>query len=98
MNTDVLRVRATGNGLVQDYERLEAGTNAFVGRKFVERTDKPGQYAFEATDEVAEVPYRVEYVKALQTGDLEPADEATAKLAGVKWKALAVAPTQKGDR
>lgn len=85
MSKDVLRVRATGKGLVQDYERLETGTNAFIGRKYVELKDQPGRYGFESTDQVVEVPFRVEYVKAIQNGDLEAADQATADRVGVKW-------------
>lgn len=96
MSKDVLRVRATGKGLVQNYERLEAGTNAFIGRKFAERKDAPGQYAFEPSDAIVEVPFRVEYVKAIQTGDLEPADKATADRVGVKWTTTS-ADAQKGN-
>jgi len=34
MTPKKLRVRARGDALVQDHERLAAGTNAFIGRTF----------------------------------------------------------------
>lgn len=88
MTPNTLRVRARGTGLVQNYERLEASVNAvnqFIGRKFEERKDRPGEYAFVPTDKIEEVPYRAEYILALKSGDLEPADEATAKAAGLPF-------------
>lgn len=81
MNPKTLRVRASGTALVQNHEHLEQGRNSFIGRVFKEL--EPGQWAFVPTNEVAEVPNRVEYMRALQAGDLEAADDATAKAAGV---------------
>lgn len=86
MTPKTLRVRARGTGLVQNYERLEASVNPanqFIGRRFEERKDAPGQYAFVPTNETEEVPYRPEYVLALQAGDLEAADDETARAAGL---------------
>jgi|GEM_PF-3635551 len=95
MQPSTLRVRARGPRteggappLVQNYERLEAGTNAFIGHRFGELADKPGQFGFIATGEVEEVPYRPEYVKALLDGDLLAADAATAKAAGLSDETL----------
>lgn len=89
MMPKTLRVRPRGDALVQDHERLDAGVNAFVGRRFQELPDTPGQHGFVPTGEDATVPYRAEYLKALQDGDLLPADEATAKVAGVKFVPVA---------
>jgi hypothetical protein len=74
-----LRFRARGTAMVQNFERLDAGINSFVGRKFGPVKDKPGRHAFIPSGEVEEVPYRAEYVKACAEGDLWPADEETAK-------------------
>lgn len=82
-----LRFRARGTALVPHYEREQAGIRCFVGRKFVEV--QPGQYGFEPMSEAAEVPYRSEYVKHCADGDLEPADEATAKACGVEMASKA---------
>lgn len=83
MTPNTLRVRASGTALVQDHERLDAGTRAYVGRRMEERKDRPGEYGFAPTGEVAEIPYRPEYIHALQAGDLMPADDATADAAGL---------------
>lgn len=74
-----LRFRARGTAMVQNHERLDAGINAFVGRKFGPVKDKPGRFGFDATNETEEVPFRAEYVKACADGDLWAADEETAK-------------------
>jgi len=87
MTPKTLRVRARGDALVQDHERLERGTNAFLGREFREHPEQPGQMAFVPTDKVVEVPYRAEYVLALRNGELDAADRATADAAGVKLSA-----------
>jgi hypothetical protein len=83
MEPKTLRVRARGDSLVQNYERLDLGVNAFIGRVFKETS--PGRHGFAPTNEVVEVPYRAEYVKALREGDLEAADEATALAAGLTF-------------
>ena len=82
MEPKTLRVRASGTALVQNYEHLEQGRNSFIGR--INRERAPGEWGFEPTNETVEVPNRVEYVRALQTGCLEAADEATAKAAGLE--------------
>jgi hypothetical protein len=88
--------------MVQDHERLEAGTNSFVGMAYRELEGKPGEYGFVVLDEVVKVPYRVEYVQALLAGDLLPADDATATAVGLKTgaptKAAASPKSKDGDR
>jgi hypothetical protein len=79
-----LRFHASGTALVQDFERLEIGVKAFLGRKYEEV--KPGVWGFVPTGMVAEVPYRAEYAKACKDGDLIAADEETAKLCGVPFE------------
>lgn len=85
MTPKTLRVRANGDASVPNYEALDSGRTSFIGRKYVEKT--PGEWAFEATGEVVEVPYRVEYVRELKGGGLVPADDATAKAAGLELHA-----------
>ena len=80
--------------MVQNHERLEAGTNSFVGMAFRELEGKPGEYGFVVLDEAVEVPNRVEYVQALRAGDLLPADQETADLAGLKFEAPAPPPAR----
>lgn len=92
MTPKTLRVRASGTGCVQNHERLEGGTNSFIGRKFQERKDLPGTYGFVPTNEIEEVPYRAEYIHALKAGDLQPADKATADAAGVEFSTKATLP------
>ncbi len=84
MELKTLRVRAKGDTLVQNHERLAMGINEFVGRKYAEREGRPGEFGFLPTSDVVELPSRAEYLKALLDGDLLPADEATAKAAGVE--------------
>jgi len=83
MTPKKLRFRARGTALVQNLERLEAGIKSFIGRKFVQADFE--QWGFEPTGEAEEVAYRAEYVKACKDGDLDPADEATAKACGVSF-------------
>lgn len=76
-----LRFYARGTALVQNYQRLDAGVRAYVGRKFVEIS--PGQFGFAPTGLAEEVEHMHEYVKACKDGDLLPADIDTAKACGV---------------
>lgn len=75
-----LRVRAKGTALVTNYEALDAGTKRYVGWKHEQQPS--GEWAFVTSGEET-VPYRAEYVMAVKDGDLEVADEATAKICGV---------------
>lgn len=97
-----LRVLPRGTALVQDYRALvDAGTNRFhgwrwdgtAGPEFVDPTDKQTKRhggRVKQTDQVVEIaaddPYRGEYLKHLQAGDLWAADEATAREAGVPFE------------
>ena len=72
--------------MVQNHERLAAGINSFIGMAFRELEGRPGEYGFVVLDEVVEVPNRVEYMQALRAGDLLPANEETADLAGVEFE------------
>ena len=71
--------------MVPDFGAMEAGQLRFVGRKFV-RGDAGKPARFEPMGEPVEVPSRAEYLEELRAGTLEPADEATAKAAGVRFK------------
>lgn len=60
-----LKVRAVGSALVQDFDRLDDGVRAYVGRKF----DASVGGWITAGD--VEVSARPEYLRALAEGDLE---------------------------
>lgn len=85
METKTLRVVARGTAMVPDFERMEAGTRAFIGRKYIET--KPGTFGFDPIGMPVEVPNRAEYIKALIDGDLWPADKATADACGLRYDA-----------
>lgn len=92
-----LRVLARGAAMVFDLERHDAGVRRFVGRKhdtsmgyayrdeFGNEKKSGGWPASHGPAHPDEVPYRAEYVQALKDGDLWPADEETARAAGVKF-------------
>jgi len=89
-----LKVKPVGKALVPDYEALEQGVLRFVGRQHdaslgemhPKTKKKSGGYV--PTDEYVEVPHRLEYIQELKAGTLEPADEATARLAGLAWEPI----------
>jgi hypothetical protein len=83
MAKQMLRLRARGQALVTDYEAEDAGRRSYVGRKAV--FDGADLVGFDVTDAVVEKPMRGEYLRALKKGDLFPADQATADLAGVDF-------------
>jgi hypothetical protein len=66
--------------MVTDYEALAAGVRRFVGRDFDPNVGNAGGWVEKS--EPSEVPERAEYILALKAGDLLPANEETAKLAG----------------
>ena len=78
-----LRFHASGDALVQNFDKLEAGIKSFLGRKYMEV--EPGLWGFVPTGGAEEVPYRAEYVKACKDGDLIAADAETAKACGVAF-------------
>lgn len=82
--TNVLRVKAAGSALVPDYEAMDGGVLRFIGRKHDPKIGKNGGWV--PTEQAAEVPHRIEYLQELRAGALLPADEQTAKLAGVAWR------------
>ena len=80
----MLRFRAAGTALVPNFEHEAAGIRSFIGRRKCISPD--GRLGFEPSG-VAECPFRAEYVKACKDGDLEAADEMTAKACGVDFVA-----------
>lgn len=97
-----LRVYARSHAMVQDFERLEAGIKKFFGWKLVQKAppkdptnpEDKGEWAFDMTDEVVEVPNKPEYRKCCQEGSLRPADEATAKACGMPFEPIAAHDTE----
>jgi len=89
-----LCVRAKGQALVHNFEALEAGILRFVGWRRDSTLGEPVTQAdgtvvtpggWVHTGEPVEVPNRHEYRHALIVGDLEPADEATARAVGLPF-------------
>jgi hypothetical protein len=104
MQPKTLNVRAVGTAMVPHFESLRAGRRRFVGRQLdpsqgEEFVDDKGrrqrQAVFVETDEPETVPNRAEYREALLHGDLEPADEETARAAGMRRQ---LASTNGGGR
>lgn len=96
MTPKTLRVRVADRSpaappLVQNHEKLERGTNSFIGVRYQETS--PGVWAFVPTGQPEEVPYRAEYIHALVAGDLIPDDAESAIAARLDWKEPA-----KGDK
>lgn len=85
----VLRVYARGEAMVCDHERLDhptMPTRGFVGRVFDrELADETNSGGWRPILDPHEVPVRAEYLMALLDKDLWPADEETAKRAGVPF-------------
>lgn len=82
-----LTVRAAGAALVTNYEAMNAGARRFIGRTFVPDIGVAG--AWPAIEEATKVPASAEYLKHIADGALIACDEATAKLAGIKFDAKA---------
>lgn len=82
-----LTVRAAGAALVTNYEAMHAGSRRFIGREPVVDVGNAGGWV--ATAEAAKVPASAEYLKHIADGELIACDEATAKLAGIKFDAKA---------
>lgn len=80
-----LSVLPAGSSLVPDFEAMDGGTLRFVGRRHDPSVGKNGGWV--PLDAPVSVPYRIEYVQELKAGALLPANEETAKLAGIQWKA-----------
>lgn len=78
-----LTVKPAGSALVPDFEALEGGVLRFIGRRHDPSLGKNGGWV--PLDAPVSVPYRVEYLQELKAGALLPADEATAKAAGVAF-------------
>ena len=78
-----LLVKPAGSALVPDFEALEGGVLRFIGRKHDPTLGKNGGWV--PIEQPVTVPYRIEYVQELNAGALIPADEATAKVAGVAF-------------
>lgn len=82
MSKSTLRVRAVPGVLVPRFD-LERDRR-FVGRVPGEVTEEGFQWV--ATEEPAEIPDMHEFRAAVKAGDLEAADEETARKCGVAWK------------
>lgn len=89
-----LKVRAVGDVLVQDYVAMRNGVRRFIGRRLSNEHGKTWvdpdtqqlmrQAVFVPLEGADEVDDCAEVRKAVRLGDLEAADEATAKACGVE--------------
>jgi hypothetical protein len=77
---DKLKLLAVGNKMINDHDALEAGTCRYIGRKWDGKLK-----GFPPTSEPSVVKVRSEYVKAVQEGDLAPADQETADYCNVPF-------------
>lgn len=84
MSQHTLSVRPVGAALVPDYGALDAGVLRFVGRHHDPSVGSNGGWVPDA--DPATIPARAEYIADLRQGALAPANEVTAKLAGVPFK------------
>ena len=75
-----LKLLAVGTKLIHDHDALEAGVNRYIGRRWDAELK-----GFPPTTEPSVVRPLPEYVKAVQQGDLAPADAETAKYCGVQF-------------
>jgi hypothetical protein len=87
MTISKLRVKARGTAMVCDLEAMEAGARRFVGRKHDPSLGLAGGWP--PHEDAVEVPNSHEYRKHVIEGDLEAADEETAKACGVKFEHVA---------
>lgn len=78
-----LNVRPKGTAMVHNFEALDAGILRFVGRKHDPSVGPNGGWVPTGQPEL--VPDRHEYRHAIKAGDLEAADETTAKACGVQF-------------
>lgn len=84
MEKKTLNVKAVGVALVQNFEALEEGSvRRFINRTFDASAGEHGGWI--PKEESDKIPDRAEYRHAVKIGDLEAADEATAKCCGVRW-------------
>lgn len=90
-----LSVRAAHSAMCPDFEALEDGVMRYIGRRFDSeighdrprgKGDSPARKGgWVPTDQPVTVPFRAEYLQELRAGALLPADEETARLAGVPF-------------
>ena len=78
-----VKFKAVGTALVSDIDAMNANTRRYLGRKW-----DPQLRAYVPVDNYPAVAFHAEYLDAVRSGDLEPADEETAKLCGVSFKKL----------
>lgn len=80
-----LRFKAVEGSMVRDYGAMASGIGRFVGYTLNRET---GNFELNGEEKVVtqKDPNFSEYLLALRSGDLAPADAATAKLAGVEFK------------
>jgi hypothetical protein len=84
MPTNQLRVRAAGTTLVPDLDAQAGGVRRFVGRVH-QATHDNGVTEWAPTPDAQVVTANADYLAALRCGELEAADEETAKAAGLRW-------------
>jgi hypothetical protein len=89
-----LNVLPVGDALVTDFVAMRHHQKRFIGREHDPSHGEGG--GFVPTGKAVTVPgtgeFGREYIAALKNGTLAPADEATAKAAGIEFKPVPPAP------
>ena len=91
----MLKVKAVGDVMVQNYHAMSSNIRRYIGRVFDESVVKYDEESLEDNkithkggwvllDEVVEVPNIEEYRQEVRLGNLLAIDEETARLCGVK--------------
>lgn len=86
-----LKLVLVGTLLVDDYDALEQGVSRKLGA--VLEPTEGGRFAYRMTEEPFEVRDRAEYRRHVRRGEMLPADEATAKVLGLRFERAALAKT-----
>lgn len=83
MDSNTLRVRASGIGHVQSLESMNASPRRYIGLEWVV---VDGRWGTKPSGEVVEIPNRAEYRACVKEGALIACDEETAFACGVQFK------------
>lgn len=89
----VIRVRPVATAMVPDFRAQQDGVFRFVGKRHLPKHGRNG--AFAHLDDVVELDiqgFEKEYLDEVRAGALVPADEASARMCGVKFQCPVAAP------
>lgn len=91
----VIRVRPVPGAMVPDFKAQDDRVMRFIGFKYDATKSHSGGFVASAEPVELDISgFEKEYLDEIRAGALELADEASAKLCGVAWKAPAVVKAQ----